>query len=464
MTQSLAGLLALNALFAVAGASVVWALGGAATWPDLIRLGGVAYLLGLAAVVTLCTFVLVLGGPVDVSVIAAVALGTAAAAGVAGARFGRRRPTGAPRASSKSRREPFRLVGLGCAALTVLYLANLFRAARLQSQFTFFEWDVWNSWTTKAKSFYFFDGLDPDVYGTFFMSGYPIFVPTLEAMAFHFMGTPDTTTLHVQFWLLVVGFVAAVGGLLRPAVPLMLVWPFLLLFVLLPELNRHGLAPQADATLDVLFAVGALLVALWITRREPWLLGSAAILFAGAASAKREGLLLVAALLAGALAATWRDRRGTWPPLVAVGAATVLVALPWELWRRAHDLPGQLSDSSAEVGLDRLGAAAGSVAQILFDYDLWLVTAPLGVIAAGLALTTGDRRVGVLYAVTAAIVAAGFAWVLAAGVEYTVGAHTDENPIPRASGALALLTIALAPLMLAGAAARPGEGSGRRQR
>jgi hypothetical protein len=280
-------------------------------------------------------------------------------------------------------------------------------------------------------------------------------------MGFHFMGAADTTTLHVQFWLLLVGFVAAVAGLLRPAVPLVLVWPFLLLLVLLPELNTHGLAPQADFTLDFLFATGCLLVALWVTRREPWLLRSAAILFAGAATTKREGLLLVGALVAAALLATWRDGRRAWPPLVGLGVVAVLASVPWELWRRTHDLPGQLSDSSFDTGIDRLDAAAGSVLQILFDYDLWLVTTPLGLVAAGLLLASGDRRLAVLYLVTTALVAAGFAWVLAAGVEYTVGADTDENPIPRASGALTLLTIALTPLMLAAAARPPDAGSGR---
>jgi hypothetical protein len=80
-------------------------------------------------------------------------------------------------------------------------------------------------------------------------------------------------------------------------------------------------------------------------------------------------------------------------------------------------------------------------------------------VAAGVLLASGDRRLAVLYLVTTALVAAGFAWVLAAGVEYTVGADTDENPIPRASGALTLLTIALAPLMLAAAARPPDAGS-----
>ena len=461
--QSLLGLLALNVLFLVVGSVMVWALRGDDAWGELVRLAGLAYLAGAATVVTLCSFALVLGTGVGVLAVAAVAAGVAAAAVAAGRALGRTLPARV-RGPGPSGREPFRLVGLAAAGLTVLYLANFFRAARLQTQFTFAEWDVWNSWTTKAKSFYLFGGLDETVYATFFMPGYPIFVPTLEAIAFHFMGAPDTTTLHLQFWLLLVGFVAAVAGLLRPAVPLVVVWPFLLLLVLLPELNVHVIAPQADFTLDFLFATASLLVALWVVRREPWLLATATLLLAGAVTTKREGLLLVGARVVAALAATWRESRRAWPPLALAGAGALLATVPWEVWRRANALPGQLSDSSVELGLERLDAAAAAVLQILFDYDRWLVTAPLGLIAAALVLLRGDRRLGALYLVTTALVAAGLAWVLAAGVEYTVGADTDENPIPRASGALALLTIALAPLMLAGGETRRAAGSARRRR
>jgi hypothetical protein len=276
-------------------------------------------------------------------------------------------------------------------------------------------------------------------------------------MAFGFMGTADTTLLHVQFWLLLAAFAAAVAGLLRPIVPVGLIWPFLLLLVVLPEVNLHGLAPQADFTLDWLFAAAGLCIALWIVRGEGWHLAAASVLLAGAIGAKREGLLFSAALVAAALVATWGKRRSAWPRLVATGALAAATLVPWELWRSNHHLSGELQGTAWDSLPERLGPAASSVAQILFDWHFWLATLPLGVAAAAACvLARGARPVPVLYLVTLVLGFAGMTWALAAGIDYSLGPYTDQNPIPRASGALAMLTIALAPLMLAMALQRPG--------
>jgi hypothetical protein len=439
------GLAALNALFLATGLALLFGLRGFATLHELLRLVGLAYLLGTASVTLALSLALVFGGSVSVAMVLAVVAVLTAAGASSGVRLGHPWPR---RRGDRPPPERFRWLGLACAALTAAYLANLLRAARLQSQFVWAEWDVWNSWTTKAKTIYFFGGLDDSLYGTFAMP-HPIFVPTLEAAAFAFMGAADTTLLHVQFWALIAGFVAAIAGLLRPAVPLAILWPFLLLLVVLPELNLHGLAPQADFALDVWFATAALCVALWVLRREPWLLVTAAVLLAAAMLTKREGLLLTFALLAGALVASWTTRRYAWPRLVGAFGAAFLVTLPWQLWRRANGLPSDATDASVSTALDRAGEATSSVAQILVRYDLWLLTVPLGLAAAALLLARGSWRLPALYLVTVAVSAAGFVWALAAVSENTLGPRSDENPIPRASGAVVLLTIALAPLMLA---------------
>ena len=446
------GLVGLNLAFLLTGLALVFGLRGFETWRDVVRLAGLAYLLGAAATTTTLTFVLVLGGSVRVAVVLAVSMLLATVGVAAGIRLGRPLPHSVGAAPSPER---FRWLGFACAALTAVYLANMLRAARLQSQFVWPEWDVWNSWTTKAKAIYFFGGLDESLSATFFMPGYPILVPTLEAAAFHFMGAADTTLLHVQFWALIAGFVAAVAGLLRPTVPLAILWPFLLLLVVLPELNLHGLAPQADFALDVWFATAALCLALWISRREPWLLVSAAVLLAAAASTKREGLLFAAALLVGALVATWSARRDAWPRLLGVGAAVFGTTVPWQLWRTANDLPSNVADASLSTALDRLGPAASSVAQILVRYDLWLLTLPLGLAAAVLLLARGTWELPALYLVTVALCTVGYVWALAAVADYTLGPRSDENPIPRGSGGVVLLTIALAPLLLTRAADAP---------
>jgi hypothetical protein len=446
------GLVGLNLVALVDGIALLWAMRGFERRREILRLAGLAYLLGISALGVACTWLLVAGAPISVPIVAGTGAGILGLGLAAGRRLaGRRLPV---RGSEAPAHEPLRVVGFGIAALTWLYLADFLRAARLQTQFSFEEWDVWSSWTTKAKLFYYFGGLDAHLYATTFMPGYPIFVPTLSAMSFSFMGAPDTTLLHVQYWLLLAGFVVAVAGLLRPDVPLALVWTPLLLLVLAPQLNRLAIAPQADFVLDELFAAAGLCVALWILRREAWLLAAASVLLAAAMSTKREGYLFSAALIVAAAAVTLRSARSAWPRLAAAALPAFLATLPWQLWRRSHHLPDSLQGTSwSEVG-HRIGPAASSVAQIMLGTHFWLVATPIGIAAAAAALVLADRDRGpsILLLVTLALGYAGMVWALTVGTAYTLGPFSDQNPIPRASGALVLLSVALTPLLLRQAA------------
>jgi hypothetical protein len=441
-----AGLLGLNVLALADGLAVLWALGGFERAGDALRLAGLAYLLGIAGLGVVATWLLVAGAPVSAPVVGAVAAAALGGAVAAGRAAGRKlpRPGGRP-----ATQEPLRIVGLGLAAAACLYLADFFRAARLQTQFSYAEWDVWSSWTTKAKIFYYFGGLDAHAYLTTFLPGYPILVPALSAMAFSFMGSADTTTLHIQYWLLLAGFVFAVAGLLRPRVPHVLIWPFLLLLLATPQLNRLGIAPQADIVLDEFVAAAGLCLAVWLLGRETWLLPVAGVLLAAAMSTKREGYLFSAALVVAAAAASFADRRNAWPRLAATAVSAAVATLPWVLWRRSHHVPSDLQGANWASIAHRLGPAAGSVARIVLWTDFWLVLVPLGIIAAvgALILAPGRRGPSVLFLVTLGLGYVGMVWALAAG-DYTLGALSDQNPIPRAAGAVALLAAGVAPLML----------------
>jgi hypothetical protein len=460
------GLLGLNALALGDGLAVLWALGAVERIGELVRLAGLGYLVGIAGLGVLATWLLVAGAPVSAPVVGGVAVGVFAAALIAGRAAGRSAPSlrRLPEASS----EPLRVVGLGLAAAGCLYLADFFRAARLQTQFSYAEWDVWSSWTTKAKIFYFDGGLDPHAYLTTFLPGYPILVPALSAMAFSFMGSADTTTLHVQYWLLLAGFVFAIAGLLRPRVPHVLIWPFMLLLLATPQLNRLGIAPQADVVLDELVAGAGLCLALWLLERRVWLLPAAGILLAAAMSTKREGYLFPAAVVVGAAAGSAKDWRGAWPRLAATFLPAALATLPWVFWRQSNHVPNDLHGSNWGAFAHRFAPAAGSVARIVLWTDFWLVLVPLGIVAAcgALVLAPGRRGPSVLFLVTLGLGYAGMVFALASG-DYTLGALSDLNPIPRAAGAVALLAAAVTPLTLwlawapAPAAARAPDGGQR---
>ncbi len=440
--------MALNVLCLLVGLAMLFAIRGLGDSVELLRLGGLAYLAGIAALTLLAIALLVLGAPVGVGLIVGIAVVLGGVSVGWGIRTGRARPARIrPAMGLRKAAVP----GLLCLVGVLAFLAAALRAARLQSLFVTSEWDAWSIWTTKAKAIYLLGGLDPHAFRTFFQPGYPLFVPTLEAMDFHFMGSADTTALHLQFWLLLAGFVWAVGGLLRPRVPHILIWPFVLLLFSTIQLKGLALSPQADFPLAELFGAAGLCIGLWVVRREAWLLAAGGLLLAAAMETKREGYLFAGALLLGALAGSARTTRHSWPRLAAVFALAFAATLPWEIWRRIHDLAGPLQGSSSAGSGARLGPALSSVAQILLDTHFWSVIVPLGLAAALLVLLRGGRRLPVLYLTTLLAAYAGMTWVLSAGVDFSLGPESGQNPIPRAAGAIALFTVALTPLMLGAA-------------
>jgi hypothetical protein len=451
---SLAGIASLNLLFLVSGAGVLWALRGWSAWSELLRLLGVAYLLGVATVGLIAAELLAVGATLSVGLIVGVSAVVTAAGLAAGRLLGRRRP---PLASGRARPEPYLAVGVLAAAISVVTLEAFFRVARLQPVVG---WDVWAAWGQKGKAIYFFGGLDEQLFRGLPGATYPVLVPALEGMAFFLMGAPDTVTLHLQFWFLLAGMTTAVAGLLRPQVPLVLVWPFLALMLVMPDLLRNALNPQADWPLHFFFAPAALCVALWVLRDEGWLLPVAAIFLAAAMSTKREGLLLALCLLVAACVVTWGRRRQAWPRLLAVGAGAFVATIPWRLWYGARDLraewtpsgPGRLLED-----LERLPPSLREMLELLLDYDRWLLVAPLGVAAAAVALLAGRRALPLLYLLTLGLAIVVLAVVLWAHP----GVPTDTwalSPMPRVVASLVLLSVAFAPLLLAQALER-GEPS-----
>ncbi len=210
--RALSGLVALNLAYAVVGVALLWALGAFRTWSAALRLAGVGYLLGLAAFGVLWTTLLVAGvrfGGVGivVSLVALAALGLAA---------GTARHVTLERGPPSPAATPAMLVMAAGVALAGLYLEALFRAARLSSLQAY---DAWAFWVPKGEAIFYFGGLDEHVFTTTPNAPYPPLQPILDAAAFHAIGGADATTLHLQFWCVLVGAVAAAAGLLHRHAP-----------------------------------------------------------------------------------------------------------------------------------------------------------------------------------------------------------------------------------------------------
>jgi hypothetical protein len=215
----------------------------------------------------------------------------------------------------------------------------------------------------------------------------------------------------------------------------------------------RNLDPQADFLLDYFFGLAALLLALWLVEREPWLLASASALMAGALLTKREGLMLVACLVVAAAAGSWRQLRFAWPRLGLAVAIALAAAIPWRIWFSSRDLTGEFPQAGV-LGLldhlDRAWPALQSALTALFDYDLWLVIVPLVLVAVVVAYLGGARVLPTFTLVLYGLVTAGLTWVLWAFTELELPFVQDEgvNPIVRLSGSLVVTSAALVPLLL----------------
>ena len=278
MIRSLAGLLFANAAFLVAGAGLVRFLGF-----RLRASVGVAYMAGVASVGVISTLLLMAGLALR-GWQALVLCGSIAALGL----VRRERPeTTAPKTDWRVAGPAAGLLG---GYLAVLFVQCLFQALN--------SWDAWAKWTMKARAIVLLGGLDTSVFANQayrpLVLDYPMLIPALEAIDFRFMGRLDNLVVHVQFWLLLVGFLVAAFELLRDRVPQTLLWPSLLLVGTAPALADNLTSAYADAPVAFFFslaAIGAWRYVVAGERRAVWLFG----LMAGAAVAtKPEGSPFVA--------------------------------------------------------------------------------------------------------------------------------------------------------------------------
>ena len=165
----------------------------------------------------------------------------------------RRRAHGRPGARPSTRRG--RALALGdcrcslpsSSAWRCVYFEALFRSGRLAG---LDEFDGWAFWVPKAKAIYFFGGLDPQFFPELPGPSYPPLVPALSTTSFHFMGSADVVTLHLQFWFFLVGFVAAVAGL-SAARPRILLWPPILLLLVTPHVRAIRVAGQKPTSFSM---------------------------------------------------------------------------------------------------------------------------------------------------------------------------------------------------------------------
>ena len=280
---------------------------------------------------------------------------------------------------------------------------------------------------------------------------YPPLVPILDAAAFHAMGSVDTVTFHLQYWFLVLGAVAAIAGCLHRRAPAWLLWPSLVLVLVLPRFGGRLLTPQADVLVDVLFAVGALLLVAWLTQGEAWRLVAA-----GAAPRGRDARRSARACSSrprrsgSPSSRRWRGGRRVAGWLLLAALAVLAAAVPWRLWYRSHAIGGEAPDRRRRRRLVRPG---GRLAPPLVRRALRLRAAGRSHRSSrssrsSAAAVWGDRRVASYLGALLASSSSAEHGSTYSFVDIPITAEESANPIVRYTAAIVLLAVASTPLLL----------------
>jgi hypothetical protein len=432
-----AGLLGANALIVCVGLGILPWLGVARSWRELLSRCGLAYLCGLVVTGILAAHL----GLLHVS-FGWPALALAAAVSVMSGVWHLR---GSERPVWTRPRWPAVGAAAALAALLAEY-ARAFAVAPLN------RYDAWAIWALKGHALYAFGWADPAVFAgseyRFANLDYPLLLPSLEALDFHAMGAFDTRLVHVQFVLLLVASLAALGTVLAGRVSALVLWLLLGAVALAPAVFDQLLTAYADLPLALVFAVGVAAAARWLVTDERWSLAVATLCFAGALLLKNEGALFVAAAFAGLFAAAY----GRWRTLAVALAVDVLLLLPWKLYVRAHDLRDinySLGDTfdvhhvSGRLGVGPI--AFRTLGREMADPRQWGLLAPLFVVLLVFAAARGARSLALFGAVTVLLSWLGLSWIYVIS-QFEYSSYLDSTK-SRVVASVVLAAAALIPLL-----------------
>ena len=432
-----AGLLGANALIVCVGLGVLPWLGVARSWRELLSRCGLAYLCGLVVTGILAAhlaLVHVSFGWLELALAAAVSV-------VSGVWHLR----GSERPVWTRPRWPAMGAAAALAALLVEY-ARAFAVAPLN------RYDAWAIWALKGHALYAFGWADPAVFAgseyRFANLDYPLLLPSLEALDFHAMGAFDTRLVHVQFLLLLVAALAALGTVLAGRVSALVLWLLLGAVALAPAVFDQLLTAYADLPLALVFAVGVAAAARWLVTDERWSLAVATLCFAGALLLKNEGALFVAAAFAGLFAAAY----GRWRMLAVALAVDVVLLLPWKLYVRAHDLRDINYSLTDTFDVHHVGGRLGvgpiafrTLGREMADPRQWGLLAPLFVVLLVFAAARGARSLALFGAVTVLLSWLGLSWIYVIS-HFEYSSYLDSTK-SRVVASVVLAAAALIPLL-----------------
>lgn len=273
-------------------------------------------------------------------------------------------------------------------------------------------WDDANIWSLKGLALFHHDGLIDGVGRNPQLSGvhldYPILQPLTEATFFRAIGGVDVRLWHVELWLLMGALVWTMGWLVA-ALGRRWPWAFVLATIAASGVIITNITlGDADAVMAAYVGCSVLCFGIWLERGHPAHALLGAVLLAGAANVKNEGLVFgVAMAVALVTAAAVGVRPGRWRDLAAAAAIVFASVLPWQLWVLGNDAAERATQSPWQVAgdlgflFDRMNYLGRGVEQIVLQLTNtaeWNFLFPIFIIL-GVALVAfgRDRTVAAFY-------------------------------------------------------------------
>jgi hypothetical protein len=391
MIRAYAGLFALDSLLLATGGCVLYGLGLIRDVRSGLRLSGLSFIVGWACYGVVASFALIVG----LALTALESIGLCALVAVGASLLRSRIPTEQSPARSMAGASWLRWLGLAALSLLAVYLVAFLVRAFVAPADEF--WDAWAFWLPKAKSIYYFGGLDtgPGAFTHFANRDYPPMLPGFDATAFHFMGGVHPAALPVQEWVLAASFFGAAGSLLTRRVNAGLVWPVLAMLAVMPRFSSNLLSAVADQPVAITLSLAAVFASLWLLEGDRRYAALCGIFLAASALLKNEGLLFGLFLVAALAVAIALQARARWRAVLILALVPLLAILPWKVWLAANGEPVwspyySFTDLLHPVGLvdrtDRLGTVVSELPQYVLAPHRWLLTVPLVFAAAALVL------------------------------------------------------------------------------
>jgi hypothetical protein len=314
--------------------------------------GGLAYLCGVAAALTLSILLLVLGGPFNLVTFTAICLVLASpllidVRSITSVWGAAPRWLARPRESWRAASWERRLVLMTMAVFAISAVVGILT---LSGQPIDREagYDTWNLWMRKANLMFFGSHLPLAEFKSqaegYIQAYYPLGYPLLLAAHMRSMGLYETSTVHVVVWVLLVAFVWA-GAFLASQVTRPLVWAAILpgtVFLVYSQASSG----YADIPVAIFLGLAVLATGIWLEHRRRADLWVACLLLAGAVQIKNEGFTgaIIIMVVAGCYLLRADDRAARIRELAVGAVGVVLLAiLPWRLWLAANHIGGDHS-------------------------------------------------------------------------------------------------------------------------